>query len=149
MNLDFLTKELVRSFFYTNVRLDRDFTKEVELNGRLYTKYCQDTSTFLTGHLYKLNNGNDGSYLLLVGRQRQLPNDLNQDTSKLEELSSTNSFSHPSIMVELDHEISYDEFCALAEWYIGNQKRSELYTQQEIDKLAAINNGSIHQSTCC
>ncbi len=135
MNLDFLTKELVCSYSYSNSRLDRDFTKQIELNGRQYVKYCQDTFTVLTGQLYRLN---DSSYLLLVGKCRQKPSDINPDTNEIEEMSSFNSFDHPVIMVEIDHEITNDEFSELAEWYIDNQKRSEIYTQQELYKLSTM-----------
>lgn len=135
MNLDFLTKELVCSYSYSNSRLDRNFTKQIELNGRQYVKCCQDTFTVLMGQLYRLN---DSSYLLLVGKCRQEPFDLDPDIKEIEEMSSFNSFDHPVIMVEFDHEITNDEFYELAEWYISNQKRSELYTEQEIEKLSTM-----------
>lgn len=151
MNVDFLTKEFVESYSYNDYSSDREFIKEIEVNGRQYDKHCVDTTSGVVGNVYKIS---DENYLLLVGTSRQSPDYVNPNPSDLVtdlyETASVNSFSSPSIMVVLDHYPRYVEFRDLAEWYISNHKRVEVKTAEEI--LSKLTSDQYHHgtsNTCC
>ena len=134
MTADFLQKELVRTFFYNNNSDDRSYEKKVIINGRTYYKECVATATTLVGNLYKVYDSSDErfKYCLIVGMARQHPNDIKITREEGIENANINALTSPSITMEFDHQISWDEFRDLASWYISTFKVQAIKTTEEI-----------------
>lgn len=134
MTADFLQKELVRTFFYDNCHEDREFEKKVIINGRTYYKQCVATVTTLVGNLYKVYDSSDKrfKYCLIVGMARQHPNDSKITREEGIENANINALISPSITMEFDHEIDWEDFRAFASWYIDTFKVQTMKTTEEI-----------------
>lgn len=131
---DFLFKTLVRSFDWTDFGMDRYMEKSVFIDGREYIKTGDYTSTTVVGNLFKVHNpdANFNKYILCIGVARQHPNDLHINRNEGVEIAHIKSLMEPSIQMEFDHEITWEEFKHLVSWYVWNQNKKFVKTKEEI-----------------
>ena len=136
MRYDFLTKDLVRTFDWNDLGYDRSISEEVCINGRKYIKTGVATATTVVGNLYLVYDQSvkQNKYVLLVGIARQHPNDLNVKREEGIEFANLKSLDTPVMQIEFDHEVTWDEFKELAEWYVTNQTAKFLKTRKEIEE---------------
>ena len=142
MRYDFLTKNLVRTFDWNNLGQNRSISEEVCINGRKYLKTGVTTSTTVVGNLYLVYDQSvkRNKYVLLVGIARQHPNDLQVKRNEGIEIANLKSLDTPVMQIEFDHEVTWDEFEQLAEWYVEYQTPRFLKTSDEIKQSHKNNN---------
>ena len=142
MGYDFLTKNLVRTFDWNNLGQNRSISEEVCINGRKYLKTGVITSTTVVGNLYLVYDQSvkHNKYVLLVGIARQHPDDLQVKRSEGIEIANLKSLDTPVMQIEFDHEVTWDEFKELAEWYVVYQQPRFIQTSEEIDQRNKNNN---------
>ena len=134
MKYDFLTKTLVRSFDWNDMKEDRSICEQVCINGRDYIKMGVATSTTVVGNLYLVEDRSvkQNKYVLLVGIARQHPKELNVKRSEGVETANLKALNSPVMQIEFDHEITWDEFKELANWYVYWQTPKMLKTNEEL-----------------
>ena len=134
MMYDFLTKTLVRSFDWNDMKEDRSICEQVCINGRDYIKMGVATSTTVVGNLYLVEDRSvkQNKYVLLVGIARQHPKELNVKRSEGVEIANIKALNSPVMQIEFDHEITWDEFKELANWYVYWQTPKMLKTNEEL-----------------
>ena len=134
MKYDFLTKTLVRSFDWNDMKEDRSMYEQVCINGRDYIKMGVATSTTVVGNLYLVEDQSvkQNKYVLLVGIARQHPCELNARRSEGIEIANLKALNSPVMQIEFDHEVTWDEFKELADWYVAWQTPKMLKTNEEL-----------------
>ena len=142
MRYDFLTKNLVRTFDWNDLNQNRSIFGEVCINGRKYLKTGVATATTVVGNLYLVYDRSvkHNKYVLLVGIARQHPNDLHIKRNEGIEIANLKSLDTPVMQIEFDHEVTWDEFEELAEWYVEHQTPRFLKTSEEIKQSRKNNN---------
>ena len=137
MQYDFLNKKLIRTFDWNNLGQNRSVLKEFSFNGRKYAKMGVNTATTVVGNLYLVYDQSvkRNKYVLLVGIARQHPNDLYITCSEGIEIANINSLNKPAMQIEFDHEITWEEFKELVEWYVEYQNVKLLRTSKEIKQM--------------
>ena len=138
----FLTKKLIRTFDWDNLSKNRSITEEVCINGRKYFKTGVTTATTVVGNLYLVYDQSvkRNKYILLVGIARQHPNDLRIKRNEGVEIANLKSLDTPTMQIEFDHEVTWDEFKELTEWYVDYQSPKFLKTSEEIKESHKNNN---------
>ena len=133
--MDFLTKDLVKTFSYSTINEWRNLEKQVVINGRTYVKFGQAQVVTLVGNLYKCWDPSVESYknMLMVGVAKQHPCDLK--ITKQEGLSIANekAYACPSIVMEVDHDFNKEKFNIIAMCYIETMNLEQVKTRQEIE----------------
>ena len=134
MRYDFLTKNLVRTFDWNDLNQNRSIFGEVCINGRKYLKTGVATATTVVGNLYLVEDRSvkQNKYVLLVGIARQHPKELNVKRSEGVEFANLKALNSPVMQIEFDHEITWDEFKELANWYVYWQTPKMLKTNEEL-----------------
>ena len=134
MRYDFLTKTLVRSFDWNDMKEDRSMYEQVCINGRDYIKMGVATSTTVVGNLYLVEDRSvkQNKYVLLVGIARQHPKELNVKRSEGVDFANHKALNSPVMQIEFDHEVTWDEFKELADWYVAWQTPKMLKTNEEL-----------------
>ena len=134
MRYDFLTKTLVRSFDWNDMKEDRSICEQVCINGRDYIKMGVATSTTVVGNLYLVEDQSvkQNKYVLLVGIARQHPCELNAKRSEGIEIANLKALNSPVMQIEFDREFKWDEFEELANWYVAWQTPKMLKTNEEL-----------------
>lgn len=142
MRYDFLNKNLVRTFNWDDLCQNRSISEEVFINGREYLKTGVATATTIVGNLYLVYDQSvkHNKYVLLVGIARQHPDDLQVKRSEGIEIANLKSLDTPVMQIEFDHEVTWDEFKELAEWYVAYQQPRFIQTSEEIDQRRKNNN---------
>lgn len=142
MRYDFLNKNLVRTFNWDDLCQNRSISEEVFINGRKYLKTGVTTATTIVGNLYLVYDQSvkHNKYVLLVGIARQHPDDLQVKRSEGIEIANLKSLDTPVMQIEFDHEVTWDEFKELAEWYVVYQQPRFIQTSEEIDQRSKNNN---------
>ena len=142
MRYDFLNKNLVRTFNWDDLCQNRSISEEVFINGREYLKTGVATATTIVGNLYLVYDQSvkHNKYVLLVGIARQHPNDLQVKRNEGIEIANLKSLDTPVMQIEFDHEVTWEEFVELAEWYVEHQTPRFLKTSEEIKQSRKNNN---------
>lgn len=132
--MNFFRKELVDTFFYTDLNQNREDSKEVVINGRTYIKLGTRTATTVVANLYKVWDPSVKfyKYVALVGVTRQHPCDVKVDKEKGIELANEAANINPSMTITFDHKITYHEFKNFALSYISSLEPKFIKTRQEI-----------------
>ncbi|MBO5003879.1 MAG: hypothetical protein J6D03_01175 [Clostridia bacterium] len=132
--MDFLAKELVNTFVYTDFGKDREYATEVTINGRTYIKTGTYTATRVVADLYKLCTPSDNilKYVALVGISRQHPNDTKIKKEQGIEKAHENAMISPIATIKFDHKVSWYEIKPILEGILYSQNKSFIKTKQEI-----------------
>lgn len=133
--MDFLTKDLVRTFSYTNINDFRSMEKQVVVNGRTYIKLGQAQAVTMVGNLYRCYDPivKSNKYVLMVGVAKQHPRDLKITKREGYAIANENAYASPSIVMEVDHEFNKEKFKYFSMLYIETMHLSMVKTKKEID----------------
>lgn len=110
-NMDFLTKELIGVYSYTNMNEDRDSVKRVVIKGRTWYKTGTVTATTVVSLLYSIYNPSvkRNEYVVLMGVARQNPGDTNLDKNLGYEIAMENALMSPVAKIKFASEIMSTE----------------------------------------
>jgi hypothetical protein len=103
--LDFLRKEFLNQYVYSNIDEDRQCVKSVRINGRLYDKYGVDCATTAVALVYKVPVYGVKQFktVILVGIARQNPCDSIITLEQGAEEATQNALINPIMRIEYDH----------------------------------------------
>lgn len=101
--MDFLTKDFVASWYYTNIDEYREMEKKDvnPFNGRTYLKLGKACATTCVADVYKVwdPSVNQYKYVVFVGTARQHPSDLHISKSEGIEIARTNAETNPAMVL--------------------------------------------------
>lgn len=114
-NLDWTTKELVKTYEMNDMFHSRTYTDYVSINGHLYSHTGTVAALFFVGDLYKVYDPSVKSYkyVLVVGRSQQCLKDGTSKEAKLllsdkedilVETASLNAKTNPIAVIEISNE---------------------------------------------
>lgn len=126
-NLDWTTKELVKTYEVDDMFQSRTYTDYVSINGHLYSHTGTVAALFFVGDLYKVYDPSVKSYkyVLVVGRSQQCLKDGTSKEAKLQlkekedilvETASLNAKTNPIAVIE----ISNEEFDSIIPIFLQN-----------------------------
>ena len=126
--MDFLTKDLVKTFSYSSANNYGSYEKRVVVNGRTYYKTGQLQTVTMVGNLYKCYDPNVESfkYMLMVGVAKQHPRDLKITKHEGLEIANEKAYSCPSIVMEVPSDFTKEQFEMFADCYIEFAMRKHL-----------------------
>lgn len=132
--IDWLTKELINEWYWTNVDEDRSCVKSERINGRLYDKYGVNCATTAICFEYKVFDPsvNLYKYAILIGFARQNPGDVNLNMNEGYEIASENALMNPSIMLVNNIEASEDFIYSIIEAYVSSLPVKFIKTKSEL-----------------
>ena len=107
--LDFLRKEVVESYSFNNVGMNRNFEKKVLVNGHTSVMTCAAPIAVMEGVLYKVYDHSVKSfkYVLHVGiGEQDVHETLQTNVEELREMAVENMLISPVITMTFD---SYDD----------------------------------------
>ena len=118
--MDFLTKDLLKTFYFTTINNERMDYKELVVNGRTYYKFGKYQAVTMVGNLYKVYDPDVESfkYMLMVGVAKQHPRDLKITKKEGFEIANEKAYACPSIVIEVSSKFDVNAFYGLAENYI-------------------------------
>lgn len=136
--MDFLDRERIDTFYYTDYSNNRADTMSERINGRLYVKFGIRTATTVVGVLYKDTNPSckqPNKYTLLVGISRQHPCDVKIDKETGIEIAHVAALTNPVMKIELYKKINFYDFKDIARSYISTLPVEFVKTKDEIINL--------------
>lgn len=135
--MDFLTKELVDTIHYSDVKKDRYHTRKIVINGRPYIKIGNRTATSVIVLLYKVFNPSveHSEYLALMGVARQNPKDKNITVEEGYEVAYENALISPVATVKYINKPSKIDILNLIDAYYNTLPQEFEYTQKELLKM--------------
>lgn len=118
--MDFLTKDLVKTFSYSTANNYRNYEKRMVVNGRTYYKIGQLQAVTMVGNLYKCYDPNVESfkYMLMIGVAKQHPRDLKITKQEGLEIANEKAYSCPSIVMEVPSDFTKEQFQMFADCYV-------------------------------
>lgn len=133
--MDFLFKELVGVYEYSNIHEDRDSVKEECINGRHYMKFGTATATTVVALQYKVYNPSveQSEYITLMGVARQNPGDVAIDEQFGYEIATENAMINPVLTVKYDHKCNEDAIDLLMRNYVDGLRVQFVKTRQELE----------------
>lgn len=132
--MDFLTKELVDTFTFSTINVDRSGAYDVNINGRTYTKYGTYQAVTLVGNLYKVFDPSTNNYkkVLLVGMSKQHPCDTKISKETAYEIANENAQINPVITMQVGEFFKNYDFRNFCRDYVMTLKLSFVKTRSEI-----------------
>lgn len=136
-NLDWTTKELVKTYEVDDMFQSRTYTDYVSINGHLYSHTGTVAALFFVGDLYKVYDPSVKSYkyVLVVGRSQQCLKDGTSKEAKLQlkekgdilvETASLNAKTNPIAVIEISNENFDSIIPLLLQSLLGSNKREFL-----------------------
>lgn len=134
--MDFLTKELIGVYSYTNMNEDRTDVKRVVIKGRTWLKTGTATATTVVSLLYKSYNPSvkRNEYVVLMGVARQNPGDVVLDKEHGYEVAMENALMSPVAIYNFEHEIDKDFIDSMMKNYVMSLPVKFIKTRQELGK---------------
>jgi len=134
--LDFLRKELIDQYVYSNIDEDRNCVKSVRINGRLYDKHGVDCATTAVALIYKVFDPsiNRSKFAVLVGIARQSPGDTVLTLEMGEEIATENAMINPVMVIEYPNEPDENAIYCLVRSYIVGLPIQFVKTKQEMEE---------------
>ena len=133
--MDFLGKNLVDTFYYTDMFNYREGAKEMRVNGRTYHRTGTYQAVTMVGNLYEYYDPivERHKRMVMIGIAKQHPRDLSITKTEGIEKANENAYASPCIVMEVDECFGQDNFSCLCEAYIHFAvKRSFVYTLEEL-----------------
>lgn len=133
--MDFLRKDLIRTFSYTNINEYRCMEKQVVVNGRTYVKLGQSQAVTMVGNLYKCWDPivKSYKYVLMVGVAKQHPRDLKITKQEGYSIANEKAYASPSIVMEVTKDFGKEQFKYLAMCYGEILPLEMVKTSKEIE----------------
>lgn len=143
--MDFLCKELIDTFTYTDMFYDREGGKEMKVNGRMFYKLGTYQAVTMVGNLYEYYDPivERHKRFVMVGIAKQHPCDLSITKEEGYEQANENAHINPCIIMEVDKNFKLDKFRMFCEAYVQwCVQRTFVHTTKEIYQInKAKNNG--------
>lgn len=132
--MNYLRKELVDSFVFSDANTNRELSKEVVINGRPYTKYGTRTATTIVANLYKVWDPSveQNKYVAIFGSARQHPCDVKINKEEGIEVANTNANANPCMNVVFENKPTVDALANFADAYIASIEPKFIKTRQEM-----------------
>ena len=132
--MDFLRKDFVDSYFYTDFNKNREYSKEVVINGRKHLKFGTYTATTIVANIYKVYDPSVESYkyVALFGISRQHPCDVKVTKEEGIELANIAAHSKPFMTCQFEEKPNYHTFKYMADIYLHSMPKQFIKTKQEI-----------------
>lgn len=132
--LDFSIKEFVRSFHYSNLNEDREYSNEEKIFGRTYTKYGKHTATTVVVNLWKVYDPSvkQSKYVYLGGVARQHPNDNVVTLKEGLEIAEEKAFIEPEIMWIYPEQVCIPCMIDMIRNYVWLMPKEFVRTKEEI-----------------
>ena len=117
--MDFLGKELVGTFYYTDMDHNREGAKNVVIDGRCYYKCGTYQAVTMVGNLYEYYDPivEHHRKMLMVEIAKQHPCDLTIDKNTGYEIANENAHVNPCIVMDVDNSFGKDEFIMFCDAY--------------------------------
>ena len=133
--MDFVQKELVGIYYYTNIDENRDGVKSVRINGREYLKFGTVVATTAVALQYKVFNPSvkHSEYITLIGVARQNPGDITLDKELGYEMAIENALINPVMNVKYSNEKDENTINNLMKAYVAGLPESFIKTRKEIE----------------
>lgn len=133
-SLDFLRKELVKTFYFTNANDERYGVNRERINGRVTTFEGQLCATTLIGLLYLVYDPSVESYkyILHVGVANQRPEDAEVDEDEEYEKAYINALTDPRVQFVIGDDYSQFEWKSFAEAIVNSQPKELVLTDEEL-----------------
>jgi len=135
--LDWLRKEIINEYHYSNIDDDRNYVKPVRINGRLYDKYGTVCATTVVAFEYKVpvQSVKQFKYIILVGVARQNPGDLFISEKEGIIIAEENAIMNPVMRLEYDESPDERDVYLLLKSYVDSLPMKFVYTKQELIEL--------------
>ena len=132
--MDFLTKNLIGEYSYTDVNKDRSSIKRVLINGRKYLKTGTKTATTVVAFQYKVFNPsiNRSEYITLIGIARQHSGDTKITMEEGYEIAATNAMVSPIASFTFPVECSEYTISKIMRAYVDELPINFIKTQEEL-----------------
>ena len=137
MQIDYLSKELIRSYEWSDFNEERRHHTNEIINGRTYIKTGRYCATSFVGEVFKIDSSSDEpfKYVMLIGMARQHPNEHNASRKAGIEIAAENAFTNPVMefkMIALPH---YEDFVKIVEAYFMTIPYQYVRTRAERELL--------------
>lgn len=135
--LDWLRKEIINEYHYSNINDDRNYFKPVRINGRLYDKYGTICATTVAAFEYKVpvQGVKQFKYVILVGVARQNPGDSFISEKEGIDIAEENAINNPVMRIEYDESPNEENIYLLLKSYVDSLPMKFIYTKDELIKL--------------
>lgn len=135
--LDWLRKEIINEYHYSNIDDGRNFAKPVRINGRLYDKYGTACATTVVAFECKVpvQSVKQFKYILLVGVARQNPGDLFISEEEGIQIAEENALTNPIMKIEYDESPNEQGIYFLLKSFVNTLPLQFVYTKQELIEL--------------
>ena len=135
--LDWLRKEMINQYCYSNIDEDRTLVKEERINGRLYEKHGVDCASTLVAIKYKvpIQGSKFFKTALLIGLARQNPCDSLIDIESGFEVAKENALTNPCMVIEYNESPSDEAIYFLMKSYVLGLPCRFVKTAQEMKAL--------------
>lgn len=133
--MDFIQKELVGIYYYTNADEDRYDVKSLRINGREYMKFGTVVATTAVAFQYKVFNPSvkHSEYITLIGVARQNPGDITLNKELGYEMAMENALINPVMTVKYNRKNDEDSINNLMRTYVAALPDPFIKTRQEIE----------------
>lgn len=135
--LDWLSKELLETYCFSNIDEDRTRSKEVIINGRPYIKYGVECATTVVALKYKVFDPsiNRHKFAILYGIARQNPGDLIITAEEGKEIAMENALINPVMKVEYMNDPDAFTVNLFMRAYVAGLSVKFVNTKQELKSL--------------
>lgn len=133
-SLDFLRKDHIRSYVFTNVNDDRYGVNRERINGRVTTFEGQLCATTLVGLLYRVYDPSVESYkyILHVGVANQQREDADVDENEEYEKAYINALTNPQARLVLSEKYENFDWESYAKAIVSAQPKELVLTDNEL-----------------
>lgn len=139
--MDFLGKNLLDTFYYTDMFMNREGVKEMKVNGRTYARLGTYQAVTMVGNLYEYYDPivEHHKKMVMVGIAKQHPCDLSITKEEGFEAANERAFVDPCLVMEVDDCFGKEQFMMMCEAYSQFAiRRAFVYTPAEIRKKHRI-----------
>lgn len=133
--LDFLNKEFVRSFTYSNFKRDRRTFKDEVILGRVHTKHGIACATTMVCDCWKVYDDSvkQFKYVYLAGIARQHPKDRNIKYQDGVSIAKANAMVDPVFTLIYDKPACFEFIESMLEAYVSQLPIQLVKTKEEIE----------------
>lgn len=127
-------KELVNEYVLSNFSSNREFSYDVMIDGRKYTKHGTETATTFYARVYKILGPSvepSKKYLLLVGMSKQNPIDFKTDKELAVETAAEKSITDPIISIWSAYPMDFEDVHKITEVYYNVLDHELIMTKAE------------------
>lgn len=133
---DFLTKDVVETFYWSTASKDRSGAIQYSENGRTYAKFGTYQAFTFAGIVYKVfdKKANSYKYVMVIGLSKQHPCDVKIDKRLAYEIAYMNALDDPiTTVVSPAGKFNKGDFMTFVEWYFTNSRIELIKTKEEIE----------------